>query len=62
MRVCRQVVSLGRPYAGQTVTVHVSDSTITVDLDGQVRVIRRTTDGPVRNVKANKPHRASHVV
>ncbi|MFG2950312.1 hypothetical protein ACGFZ4_34630 [Streptomyces adustus] len=28
--VCRQVVSLGRPYAGQTVTVHVSDTTITV--------------------------------
>ncbi|MFF7738963.1 IS481 family transposase [Streptomyces sp. NPDC007984] len=60
--VCRQVVSLGRPYAGQTVTVHVSDTTITVDLDGQVRVIRRTTDVPVRNVKANKPHKASDVV
>ncbi|MFD7615322.1 IS481 family transposase [Streptomyces sp. NPDC059828] len=60
--VCRQVVSLGRPYAGQTVTVHVSDSTITVDLDGQVRVIRRTTDVPVRNVKANKPHGAPYVV
>lgn len=42
--VCRQTVSLGRPYAGQTVTVHVSDTTITVDLDGQIRVIRRTTD------------------
>ncbi|MFH9330689.1 IS481 family transposase [Streptomyces althioticus] len=54
--VCRQVVSLGRPYAGQTVTVHVSDTTITVDLDGQIRVIRRTTDVPVRNVKANKPN------
>ncbi|MFC8838505.1 IS481 family transposase [Streptomyces griseoincarnatus] len=60
--VCRQVVSLGRPYAGQTVTVYVSDMTITVELDGQIRVIRRTTDVPVRNVKANKPHRASHVV
>ncbi|MGF0170193.1 IS481 family transposase [Streptomyces sp. Marseille-Q5077] len=60
--VCRQTVSLGRPYAGQTVIVHVSDSTITVELDGQARVIRRTTDVPVRNVKANKPHRASHVV
>lgn len=60
--VCRQVVSLGRPYAGQTVTVHVSDSTITVELDGQVRVIRRTTDVPVRNVKANKPHKVSDVV
>ncbi|WP_336116585.1 IS481 family transposase [Streptomyces sp. PTD9-10] len=60
--VCRQVISLGRPYAGQTVTVHVSDSTISVDLDGQVRVIRRTTDVPVRNVKANKPHGAPYVV
>ncbi len=60
--VCRQVVSLGRTYAGQTVTVHVSDSTITVELDGQVRVIRRTTDVPVRNVKANKPREVSDVV
>ncbi|MEU7385009.1 site-specific integrase, partial [Streptomyces sp. NPDC042207] len=30
--------------AGRTVTVHVADSTLTVELDGQVRVIRRTTD------------------
>jgi transposase InsO family protein len=60
--VCRQVISLGRPYAGQTVTVHVSDTTITVELDGQIRVIRRTTDVPVRNVKANKPHKVSDVV
>ncbi|MET8944208.1 IS481 family transposase [Streptomyces sp. NPDC004542] len=60
--VCRQTVSLGRPYAGQTVTVHVSDTTITVALDGQVRVIRRTTDIPVRHVKANKPRKVSDVV
>jgi transposase InsO family protein len=60
--VCRQVVSLGRPYAGQTVAVHVSDTTITVELDGQVRVIRRTTDVPVRNVKANRPREVSDVV
>ncbi len=60
--VCRQTVSLGRPYAGRTVTVRVSDTTITVDLDGQIRVIRRTTDVPVRNVKANRPHRVSDVV
>lgn len=60
--VCRQVVSLGRTYAGQTVTVHVADSTITVELDGQARVIQRTTDTPVRNVKANKPHKVSDVV
>ncbi|MER6125887.1 hypothetical protein ABT173_25315 [Streptomyces sp. NPDC001795] len=44
-------------------TVHVSDSMITVELDSQVvRVIRRTTDVPVRNVKANKPHKVSDVV
>ncbi|MFJ5210946.1 IS481 family transposase [Streptomyces nigra] len=60
--VCRQVVSLGRPYAGQTVTVHVSDTTISVELDGQIRVIRRTTDVPVRNVKASKPYGAPYVV
>ncbi|NSL43449.1 IS481 family transposase [Streptomyces sp. 8P21H-1] len=60
--VCRQVVSLGRPYAGQTVTVQVSDSTIIVELDGQVRLVRRTTDVPVRNVKANKPREGSDVV
>ncbi|WP_234021933.1 MULTISPECIES: hypothetical protein [unclassified Streptomyces] len=60
--VCRQTVSLGRPYAGQTVTVHVSDTTISVELDGQIRVTRRTTDVPVRNVKANKPHGAPYVV
>jgi transposase InsO family protein len=59
--VCRQTVPRGRPYAGQTVTAHVSDTTISVELDGQIRVIRRTTDVPVRNVKANKPHGASHV-
>lgn len=60
--VCRQVVSLGRTYAGQTVTVYVADSTITVELDGQVRVIRRTTDIPVRHVKANKPYEVPDVV
>ncbi|MER6357724.1 hypothetical protein ABT186_39505 [Streptomyces sp. NPDC001634] len=43
-------------------TVHVSDSMIIVELDSQVRVIRRTTDVPVRNVKANKPHKVSDVV
>jgi hypothetical protein len=60
--VCRQTVSLGRPYAGQTVTVHVTDTTLTVELDGQVRVIQRTTDIPVRHVKANKPRKFSDVV
>lgn len=42
--------------------MHVSASTITVELDGQARVIPRTTDIPVRNVKANKPYKVSDVV
>ncbi|MER5462008.1 hypothetical protein ABT010_15215 [Streptomyces sp. NPDC002668] len=60
--VCRQVVSLGRMYAGQTVTVRVAEPTFTAELDGGVRVIKRTTSVPVRNVKANKPHEVSDVV
>ncbi|MFF6954844.1 IS481 family transposase [Streptomyces iakyrus] len=60
--VCRQRVSLGRPYAGRTITVHVAESTLTVELDGQIRVIQRTTDIPVRHVKANKPYKDSDVV
>ncbi|MGW2788215.1 IS481 family transposase [Streptomyces populi] len=60
--VCRQIVSLGRTYAGQTVTLYVAESTITVELDGQVRVIQRTTDIPVRHVKADKPREVSDVV
>ena len=60
--VCRQAVSLGRTYAGRTVTVHMAESTLSVELDGQVRVIQRTTDIPVRHVKANKPRQDSDVV
>ncbi|MEU9188152.1 hypothetical protein AB0D14_27185 [Streptomyces sp. NPDC048484] len=30
-------------------TVHVAESTITVELDGQVRVVQRPTDVPVRD-------------
>ncbi|MFF3716000.1 hypothetical protein [Streptomyces prasinus] len=40
----------------------LAESTLTVELDGQVRVIQRTTDVPVRHVKANKPHKVSDVV
>ncbi|MFI5797584.1 helix-turn-helix domain-containing protein [Streptomyces sp. NPDC051677] len=52
--VTEVAAQLGR--SRQAVTAHVSDSAITVELDGQVRVIRRTTDAPVRNVKANGPN------
>jgi transposase InsO family protein len=59
--VCRQTVSLGRQRAGQVVTVHVSDTTLTIDLDEGPRTVRRTTDIPIRNHKANRPRKADHV-
>ena len=56
--VCRQHVPLGRVHAGRTVTVHVSEHTLAVELDDETRTIRRTTSRPVVIVKANRPHRA----
>ena len=54
--VCGQKVALGRTHAWQTVTVHVSDITLVVELDdGEPRIFRRTTTTPVRNIKAIRP-------
>lgn len=52
----------GRLYTGRSATVHVSDTTIIADLDGQIRFIRRTTDVPVHNVKADNSHKIADVV
>jgi hypothetical protein len=55
--VCRQNVSLGRNHAGRIVVVHVSDTTIAVELDDQeIKTVRRTTTLPVRNLKAARPY------
>jgi hypothetical protein len=59
--VCRQIVFLGRIYAGRTVAVHVADTTLTVELDGQTRTFRRTTTLPVRNIKAFRTRELPHV-
>ncbi len=54
--VARQPVFLGRHHAGAVVTVHVSDTTLTVECpDGQQRTHRRTSSEPVRSIKAYKP-------
>jgi ribosomal protein L6P/L9E len=54
--VCGQKVSLGRTHQHETVTVHVSDTTLAIELDdGETRVMRRTTTTPVRNIKADRP-------
>ncbi|WP_405142621.1 hypothetical protein OG589_35230 [Sphaerisporangium sp. NBC_01403] len=49
------------PHAGQVVTVHASDSTLTIDLDEGPRTVRRTTDIPISNHKGHRPRKADHV-
>jgi len=53
--VCRQHVPLGRIHAGRTVTIHVSEHTLAVELDDETRTVRRTTSRPVVVIKANRP-------
>ena len=54
--VCGQQVALGRMHRWQTVTIHVAETTLAIQLDdGETRVIRRTTSQPVRNIKADRP-------
>jgi len=58
--VCGQKVSLRRTHQHETVAVHVSDTTLAIELDdGETRVIRRTTTLPVRNMKADRPRSIS---
>jgi transposase InsO family protein len=55
--VCRQNVSVGRSHTGRIVVVHVSETTIAVELDDQeVKTVARTTSLPVRNLKAARPY------
>jgi transposase InsO family protein len=57
--VVGQKIALGRIHAGQIVTVHVAEDTITIDLaDQDTRTIRRTTTQPVRSIKAHRPRKA----
>lgn len=57
--VARQRVSLGRAHAGATVTVHVAQTTLAVELpDGETRVERRINDNAVRSIKGQRPRTA----
>jgi hypothetical protein len=57
--VAGQKTALGRIHAGQTVTVHVAEHTMTIDLGGDdIRTIRRTTTQAVRSIKAHRPRKA----
>jgi hypothetical protein len=56
--VVGQKIALGRIHAGQVITIHVADTTMTIDLGDDTR----TTTQPVRRVKAQQQHRkAAHV-
>jgi hypothetical protein len=62
--VVGQKIALGRIHARRTVTVHVAEHTLTIDLAGDdVRTIRRTTTQAVRSIKAHRPRtgKATHV-
>jgi hypothetical protein len=49
-------------HAGQVVTVHVANQTITIDLDDKdSRTVRRTTAQPVRSIKAAQSRKDSRV-
>lgn len=51
--VCCRKVSLGRAHHHQAMPSWVSETTLAIELDGEeVRVVRRTTALPVRNIKA----------
>ena len=59
--VCGQKVALGRRH--RSLTVHVSDTTLAIQVDdGETRIVRRTTTQPVHNIKADRPRPVTHQV
>ena len=59
--VTGQRIPLGRTHAGQVVTIHASDATLTIDLGDGTTTIRRTTTHPARGIKAHRPRNAGYV-
>jgi transposase len=60
--VVGQKVALGRIHARKLVSVHVSPKTITIEIGADdIRTVQRTTDQPVRNLKAQRSRKAAKV-
>jgi hypothetical protein len=62
--IAGQKIALGRQHAGRTVTVHVSETTLAIDLpdengDADTRVVRRTSEQPIRSIKGQRPRTAN---
>jgi len=55
--VVGQKIALGRVHKHQTVAIDVAESTLTIHVDGDVRTVPRTTDHPVRWIKAHRPRK-----
>jgi hypothetical protein len=54
-------LGFGLAVLGVRVTVHVADTTLTVELDGRTRTFPRTTTLPMRNLKALRTRALPHV-
>jgi hypothetical protein len=52
-------VALGRSHRYETVTIHVAETTLAIEVGGETRIVRRTPPLPVRNIKADRPPAAS---
>jgi hypothetical protein len=58
--VAGRKVALGRGYAGRTVTVHVSETTLAIEVDVEhgdldTKVVRRTTGHAVGSIEGQRP-------
>ena len=58
--VARQTIALGRVHAGKTVTIDVTDTELIAACDDGPRTFRRTTELPVRNLKADRPRKVTN--
>ena len=60
--VCGQRVGVGRAYAHRILTVLVSETTLTIELDdADTHIVRRTNTRPVTILKARPPRRSTSV-
>jgi hypothetical protein len=55
--VVGQKIALGRAHAGETVTIDVTETDLTVECDDGPRTFQRTNDHPVRRIKAHRPRK-----
>jgi hypothetical protein len=53
--VAWQKIALGRVHAGKTVTITVSDTTLTVACEDGPRIFPRTNDHAITRIKAHRP-------